>query len=1106
MKSFIGADQFRLIYSVFQNWHPARFKSGLLLLLPLACLVLSGNVFAHKIDTHVWIAQQVLNDVLPDGRLKLSGFDGEIPIDASLHQNLIDCQNEYRMGSIGPDAFPDMVGGQMTTHPGAPEDVAFPANVKKWQTNDWLKHVLSKGSIYGGCANAFAFGYLTHAASDVFAHTYVNIYAGDIFDFGDGLEEELRHMALEAFVSEHMPPIRNLNGTILQPDKIIEVPAEFVRDVLILNSSVANQYRPIAETKYLASMYDLWSKLNELILYVEDLADDLTEEISSIQVGLVPLKIKVPVPDPFCIPVPFVEDCLQEIEVKLGSVNLDPVYDKICLNCGDYTACDIKEFKWCSRVNLCPLIPTDPVGCTTHEILSDSGEILADLVALPLYQWRDAVEEAVRQYALTQQEIAEEIMKGDEGDPLGAFTRWLTCWGPAFSGAVPTVLGDTCSTSLNAFNSVTGGISTLKNKILDNDVLGWALLPVNKLSEIIKPKLYEGLLDQLDAVAAEGSTLDSLILMRRTEHNDGTLNKEFEFNDSPKQLLVIPDVAARVRAEMKIDQATGKWSPDDYPVIHNSIALSKLLLLPAWQVNQLVLNAGVDPTAYGPVLYPGIGWLDAPFSPLLGMARSIDGSHQWQEYSPPYPRDCDNLPESDDLDPMEVCIQQDESYSAERNYGYSFSEPERGFRLWQDCEAREKVFNKLFKGPIAPGLELAGEKLEGGLVSEYENFLPLLPSGHPLLGSREKPFPLSPASVTIDNIPPVPNVAELPPVYASCKEPAEVVPPTATDGCQGEFFGETSDSLSYNTPGQYEITWAFDDKAGNTSYQTQLIIVQDDTPPVLTPPPSITVEQTSLDGTPATLGTATATDNCEGAVTLSDDAPEVFPLGETIVTFTASDESGNSAEQQVTVTVEDTTPPVLSNVPGDVTLEQETLDGTAFDVGLPLVSDICDAEPDLISDALDIYPLGSTKVTFTATDDSGNVATASMWVTVVDTTAPVLESVTPSKDYLWPPSHKMKRVDISPVVTDICDAEPHCMVVEVTSNQPLNDIADGDTEIDWEITGDLKVKLLAERAGNDFSEARIYTITTECTDVSGNVSNAMSTNVIVPVEIEDIGN
>ncbi len=312
--------------------------------------------------------------------------------------------------------------------------------------------------------------------------------------------------------------------------------------------------------------------------------------------------------------------------------------------------------------------------------------------------------------------------------------------------------------------------------------------------------------------------------------------------------------------------------------------------------------------------------------------------------------------------------------------------------------------------------------------------------------------------------------------------------------------------MSYGSPGEYEITWKFQDDAGNESQQIQLIIVEDNTPPDLTPPPSVSVEQTSLDGTPVILGMASATDNCDGEVVLSDDAPDVFPLGDTIVTFSAVDTSGNKTEKQVTVTVLDTTPPVLTNIPSDVTLEQESLDGTVYDVGMPQVSDICDAEPQLTSNTLDIYPLGATEVVFTATDDSGNVATASMWVTVVDTTPPTLESVTPSQEYLWPPNHKMRKIDITAVASDICDSAPQCQVIEVVSSQPINSTSDGDTKIDWRIIGDSRVKLLAERAGNDFSEPRIYTITVQCMDSSGNTSNSMSTSVVVPVEIEDLAN
>ena len=45
---------------------------------------------------------------------------------------------------------------------------------------------------------------------------------------------------------------------------------------------------------------------------------------------------------------------------------------------------------------------------------------------------------------------------------------------------------------------------------------------------------------------------------------------------------------------------------------------------------------------------------------------------------------------------------------------------------------------------------------------------------------------------------------------------------------------------------------------------------------------------------------------------------------------------------------------------------------------------------------------------------------------------------------------------------------------------------DGNTAPDWEITGPLTVDLRAERAGG--GDGRVYTITVECSDASGNKS------------------
>ena len=110
---------------------------------------------------------------------------------------------------------------------------------------------------------------------------------------------------------------------------------------------------------------------------------------------------------------------------------------------------------------------------------------------------------------------------------------------------------------------------------------------------------------------------------------------------------------------------------------------------------------------------------------------------------------------------------------------------------------------------------------------------------------------------------------------------------------------------------------------------------------------------------------------------MSDDAPAVFPLGATTVSYTATDAAGNVGTASTTVIVVDTTPPVLDNVPVPVTVEQSSLAGTPVTVELPTAVDICDADVTIGSDAPLVFPLGVTTVTFRATDDSGNVAVAS---------------------------------------------------------------------------------------------------------------------------------
>jgi hypothetical protein len=140
-------------------------------------------------------------------------------------------------------------------------------------------------------------------------------------------------------------------------------------------------------------------------------------------------------------------------------------------------------------------------------------------------------------------------------------------------------------------------------------------------------------------------------------------------------------------------------------------------------------------------------------------------------------------------------------------------------------------------------------------------------------------------------------------------------------------------------------------------------------------------------------------------------------------------------------------------------------------------------------------PVGVHVVTLTVDDGHEGTAMDTVTITVVDTTPPTIHSVTATPGSLWPPNHKMVGVSLTVSVTDVCHGSASCQIVSVSSNEPENGLGDGDTAPDWTITGDLTVNLRAERSGN--GSGRVYTITVQCTDASGN-SATKSVNVTVP--------
>ncbi|MEQ1859278.1 MAG: HYR domain-containing protein [Chthoniobacteraceae bacterium] len=117
-----------------------------------------------------------------------------------------------------------------------------------------------------------------------------------------------------------------------------------------------------------------------------------------------------------------------------------------------------------------------------------------------------------------------------------------------------------------------------------------------------------------------------------------------------------------------------------------------------------------------------------------------------------------------------------------------------------------------------------------------------------------------------------------------------------------------------------------------------------------------------------------------------------FPLGTTIVTSTATDAAGNVGMSSFTVTVSDTTAPVVSTA-GNIVAEATSAAGATV-IFSPTAGDAVGVTSLTTNYASgSTFPIGARAVTVTAGDAAGNSGGASFTVTVQDTTAPSFTAV-----------------------------------------------------------------------------------------------------------------
>lgn len=234
---------------------------------------------------------------------------------------------------------------------------------------------------------------------------------------------------------------------------------------------------------------------------------------------------------------------------------------------------------------------------------------------------------------------------------------------------------------------------------------------------------------------------------------------------------------------------------------------------------------------------------------------------------------------------------------------------------------------------------------------------------------------------------------------ASAVPAVNIASVTASDNCSGVVVTHEGDVISAQTcANRYTITRTYraTDAGGNSAVCSQIITVNDITPPTLTCPAAVTVTCTSLVPVPNITSVTGVSDNCGGIVTITHVgdviSAQTCANRYTITrTYRATDVCGSFAQCTQIISVNDQTAPVII-CPSNIAAATPIGSCTAVITFTPTATDNCGGVVTITSVPASgsVFAMGTTPVTVTAVDACGNSSTCTFNVTVTDGQLPVI--------------------------------------------------------------------------------------------------------------------
>ncbi|WP_166637240.1 HYR domain-containing protein, partial [Algoriphagus boseongensis] len=296
--------------------------------------------------------------------------------------------------------------------------------------------------------------------------------------------------------------------------------------------------------------------------------------------------------------------------------------------------------------------------------------------------------------------------------------------------------------------------------------------------------------------------------------------------------------------------------------------------------------------------------------------------------------------------------------------------------------------------------------------------------------------------------------------------------PAVTDPCSGmaSVVSVRSDNKEMNELfpiGKTTIRWIATDKAGNTSESFQDVVVLDSEGPVFPDLPNLNATQSSGTVCSAVINVQypVVTDCGDVAplkVVRSDgkDLNEPFPTGQTKITWIATDEAGNETSRDQFVFVRDIVPPFFTGITSIIVDQAVGICEALVTVPNPTASDLCGIVVSLEGRRADnkglsaAFPVGTTRISWTARDNFGNSITAFQDVIVRDTEGPVFPTL--NNFNVTQTSGTICSAIVSvptPVVSDCSDVGP-LRVVRSDGRNLSDPFPTGQTKITWIATDD----------------------------------------------------